>query len=103
MQNHPVFHVSKSQAFVEPRIKGQSVKPLPPIEVELELKWEVKAILDSKLDPRTKTLTYRIEWLGYEGTPEQVTWEPALNLENTPEMVRKFHEENPSKPRKPQT
>ena len=100
MRNHPVFHVSKLRPFSPPAFENQLEPPPPPIEVGPELEWEVNTILDSRLDPRTRKLFYQVEWKGYEGTSDHVTWEPASNLDNCPELRKTFHETHPNKPSK---
>jgi hypothetical protein len=40
-----------------------------------------------------------VEWVGYEGTEEERTWEPVSNLANATGHIRDFHKRYPSKPR----
>ena len=59
---HPVFHVSLS----EPYRKAANFKPLPlPIEVEGELEYEVKAILNKRVVGLHKSAQYLVKWKGY--------------------------------------
>jgi len=44
---HPVMNVSQLRPYKEPRITGQEATPAPPVEINGELEYEVKQILDS--------------------------------------------------------
>ena len=79
MKIHDVFHVSLLEPYRESRIVGRVQELAPPVEVEVELEWEVKEILDSKVE-RGKLL-YFIDWVGYG--PESRTWEPPENVANS--------------------
>jgi hypothetical protein len=73
--------------------------PLPPIELEDGDHYELKAILDSKIDWRYWTkVRYYVEWLGYEGTDEQYSWVGADDI-SADELVAEFHQRYPNKPR----
>ena len=76
------------------------MQPPPlPVEIEGEAEHEVAGILDSKLDRhRKEPLVYLVKWTGYEGTPDESTWEPAEHLEHAPDLVREFHHQHPDKP-----
>ena len=75
--------------------------PEPPAAVEVvdgEEHFEVKDIVDSKLDRRFRVkLRYKLEWLGYENTDEQYTWVGADDV-HAPELVDSFHLRYPDKP-----
>jgi hypothetical protein len=68
--------------------------PLPPIQVNGEVEYEVEAIIDSKLV--RNQLKYLVHWKGY--TVMDRTWEPASNLSHCKEMVKKFHQAHPQRP-----
>jgi Chromo (CHRromatin Organisation MOdifier) domain len=59
---------------------------------QTDVDWEVRDILDSKMDKR-RGLLYRVAW---EGEWED-TWEPA-HLLNCRTLVARFHTAQPSKP-----
>ena len=66
--------------------RGRTQPPPDPVEIEGETEHEVAAILDSKLDKRRSApLMYLVKWTGYEGTPDESTWETAENLEHAPD------------------
>ena len=69
---HPVFHVSQIEPHTPNPFPERSESPPPPIRLEDGDEYELKAILDSKLDRRYRVkLRYYVEWEGYEGTDEQ--------------------------------
>lgn len=49
MRVHPVFHVSLLEPYRENPFPARRQEPPPPIEVEGDLEYEVKEILDSKI------------------------------------------------------
>ena len=59
---HPVFHISLLEPYCENKWEGRAQVPPPPDEIEGELKYEVKEILDSKV-VRGKLL-YLVDWVG---------------------------------------
>jgi hypothetical protein len=91
---HPVFHVSLLDPYKESKWPGRIQDEPGPIEVEGELEYEVKEVLDSKV-VRSK-LKYLVDWVGYG--PEERTWEPSAHLANAPEAVAKFHQRYPGRP-----
>jgi hypothetical protein len=96
---HPVFHVSLLEPAPEDRIPGRRQLPPPPVVVQDELEWEVKAILDAKLINRK--LHYLVTWAGYEDDPfEKDNWQPARNLESSKDLVAEYHSLHPDKPLK---
>ena len=68
--------------------------PPPPIEVQGQQEYEVEEILNSKI-VRNK-LRYLVSWIGY--APNDRTWEPAEHLENSPEIVARYHARYPQRP-----
>jgi transposase InsO family protein len=94
---HDVFHVSLLRPFTSPTYPGQYLEPPTPIETEQDLEYEVSAIVDSRLS-RSGKLEYLVEWLGYEGTQDHVSWEPIGNLTGSTDHVASFHLANPLKP-----
>ena len=64
----------------------------PPTEIDDELENEIAEILDSKIDNwRRCKLLYFVHWMGYEGTDEENSWLPAMELDHTQELVTEFH------------
>jgi hypothetical protein len=95
MRIHPVFHVSLLEPYRANLIVGRTPPPPPlPEEVEGELEYEVKEILDSKF-VRQK-LHYYVDWVGY--TPEERTWEPVEYVELATDAVAAFHQRHPQRP-----
>lgn len=94
---HPVFNESLLTPYHEPHFPSQKKPPPPPPElVDGEVEYEVESIDDSRL--YKGKLQYLVNWKGYP--KEERTWEDASNLKNSPELVEKFHRENPSAPRR---
>ena len=97
---HPVFHISQLK-LSHPSIIPNRVQPLPPpIEVDGEIEYEVKEILDSKIDRRRChcQLLYLVCWAGYAGTDEETLWLLAMELDHTSELVVRYHLKYPNKP-----
>jgi len=69
------------------------------VVVNENLEFEIEKVLNSKLDcQRRDPLMYYVQWTGYEDTPEEFFWVPAVDLKNTKELVVKFHLNYPKKP-----
>jgi hypothetical protein len=99
MKIHNVFHVSLLSPYRPPTYPGQFEEPPGPVEVtDQGAEYEVAAIVDSRRNSRTGRLEYLVEWLGYEGTDEQTTWEPIDNLSSAQEAISEFHNRHPTKP-----
>ncbi|MBW0494637.1 hypothetical protein O181_034352 [Austropuccinia psidii MF-1] len=92
---HPVFHVSLLQPVKQSSIQNHNQLPPPPALVEQQEEWEVAQVLDSKL--KRGKLWYLVEWKGFSEDPERITWEPASNLTNSPDLVKDCHPLYPDK------
>ncbi|MBW0525201.1 hypothetical protein O181_064916 [Austropuccinia psidii MF-1] len=93
---HPVFHVSLFEPVKQSTIQNQHQLSPPPVIVEEREEWEVAQVLNSKL--KRGKLWYLVEWKGCSEDPEITTWEPASNLNNSPDLVKSFHSLYPDKP-----
>ncbi|MBW0467274.1 hypothetical protein O181_006989 [Austropuccinia psidii MF-1] len=93
---HPVFHVSLLEPVKQSTIPNQHQFPPPPVLVEEKEEWEVAQVLDSKL--RRGKLWYLVEWKGFSEDPERTIWEPAYNLNNSPDLFKDFHSFYPDDP-----
>ena len=58
--------------------------------------WEVESILAHR--KRQGKTYYLVKWKGYPDSDN--SWIPWFNVEHAPELVAKFHKENPSAPRR---
>jgi hypothetical protein len=94
MRIHPVFHGSLLSPYHANILPGRVQPPPPPVEIEGQQEYEVDEVLDSKI-LRNK-LKYLVSWVGY--APNDRTWEPAENLENSVEDVERFHARYPNRP-----
>jgi hypothetical protein len=97
---HPVFHISQLEPHFPNPFPERTESPPPPVEIEGEPQYEIKSILDSRVDRRFKVkLRYYVEWLGYEGTDEQFSWIGADDVQDfAPDYVAEFHRRYPNKP-----
>jgi deoxyuridine 5'-triphosphate nucleotidohydrolase len=97
---HPVFHVDQLRKYHEDPNEPNFVNP-PPDLVEGREEFEVEQILDSGFrqvhGSRKRALHYKIKWKGYHS--KDSTWEPFEHVKNSPELLAKFHKENPDKPK----
>ena len=94
---HLVVNVSRVKPYLGP-LPGQPVSRPGPVHVSEEHNEEYKVdyIVASRIYKRQ--LQYLVHWKGYE--EHERTWEPSLNLKNSPLVVKHFYRENPSAPRK---
>jgi hypothetical protein len=94
MRIHPVFHVSLLEPYRENQLDGRTQDPPPPLEVEGELEYEVKEILDSKII--RGRLRYLVDWVGYH--PDERSWEPVEHVQHAVDAVAEFHRRYPNRP-----
>lgn len=95
---HDIFHVSLLEKYWQDTIPGRKYKQPPPIITPKgDIEWKVNKILDSRISSYGKKLQYLVSWEGYG--LEQNSREPANNLKNAPEVVKKFHLQHPQAPR----
>ena len=98
---HPVFHVSQLEPFIPDAFPGRVQPPPPPDKVDDHDEFTVKKVLDSRVNKRFKripSLSYYVQWEGYEGTEEEFTWEPSNHLSNSAEFIEDFHAAHPDRP-----
>ena len=89
---HLVFHVSQLEPAPFSNIANHINSPLPLLEIDGNLEFEVAQILDSKLNQwRRELLLYLVQWSGYKGTLEEYFWTPATDLENAARLLSEFH------------
>jgi hypothetical protein len=99
MKIHDVFHVALLRPFSSPTFPGQLAEAPGPVEAEGNSEYEVSNIVDSRVNKRTGKLSFLVEWLGYENTDENTSWEPREHvIETAAEKVAKFHQLYPTKP-----
>lgn len=97
MKIHPVFHISLLTPHTVDTIPGRTQIPPPPIVVDDEDEWEVEKVLNSRF--RYRKLQYLVKWKGFG--EDGNTWEPAENLEHSPDLVSEFHQRFPTAPSLP--
>jgi hypothetical protein len=96
---HPVYHVSILELHTPSAIPNRTVKPLPLVEIDSEIEYEIVEILNTKLDRCLyRPLLYLVHWSSYEGTNEETSWLPADELSHASELVSDFHKAYQLKP-----
>jgi hypothetical protein len=93
MKIHPVFHVSLLSPEAGNPLPVQQRLPPPPVEIEGEEEWEVEDILDSR--KRKGRFEYLVRYMGYD----EASWQPLSDLEHSRDIVKRFHERYPGKPK----
>jgi hypothetical protein len=83
---HPTFHVSNLKRYLRSEEFVREVEPPPPELVEGTLEYEVEGILRHK--GKGAHRRYLVLWKGYPLT--EATWEPAMHLDNTPEILETY-------------
>jgi hypothetical protein len=74
------------------------VDPPETEEIDGELNWVVREVVDSRVDRKEKKVKYMVLWEGNE--QEDSTWEPWENLKkSTEEALLDFHRRYRRKPR----
>jgi hypothetical protein len=94
MRIHPVFYGSLLTLYCLNTIPGRVQPPAPPVTVDGHEEYEVREILDSKIERRK--LRYLVDWVGCG--PEDRQWEPAEHLGNSADAVARFHARYPLRP-----
>jgi hypothetical protein len=94
-QQHPVFHASKFIWYHHNTIGKRRPTNLPPLQIEGHDKFEVEAILDSKV--YYHKVQYLVKWKGYNHSHD--SWEPISHVSNSKALVKKFHTDHPDAPK----
>jgi hypothetical protein len=94
-QQHPVFHASKFIWYHHDTIGKRKPTNPPPLQIEGHNKFEVEAILDSKVHYRK--VKYLVKWKGYDHSHN--SWEPISHMSNSKALVKKFHNNHPDAPK----
>jgi hypothetical protein len=96
---HPVFPVVKLYPAPKDPIPGRCQAPPPEPEIiGGEQRWEVEAILDSRMWNRK--LQYLVAWKGFGY--EENSWEDEKDVE-APALVKEFYRKHPGAPRRIRT
>ena len=86
--------------LITPNTIPNHIIPLPPlVEIDRELEHEISKVLDSKIDKCCICkLLYLVWWTRYEGTDEETSWLPAMELVHTSKAILDFHHAYLNKP-----
>ena len=74
MKIHPVFTQSKLQLYSPPTIPGQSITPQGPVVIEGEERYNVEAILNSKLTRGPRQMGRMVYGTQHLGTQVSSRW-----------------------------
>ncbi|KAF8239765.1 hypothetical protein L208DRAFT_20897, partial [Tricholoma matsutake] len=95
----PVFHLSQLEEDTPNTIPNHIQPPPPPVIIDNELEYEIAEILNSKIDNCCQCkLLYFMQWEGYQGTDEETSWLPTMELDHTQELIMDYHTHYPGKP-----
>ncbi|SGY78585.1 BQ5605_C008g04896 [Microbotryum silenes-dioicae] len=97
MKIHPVFHVSLLEPYQANSLASRCSNPPPPPEIiNGEEGYQVKQILDSRNNRRSRRLEYFVDWTGYG--PQDRQWVSAADFDYDDSLVIEFHTRHPHKP-----
>ncbi|KAI0992133.1 hypothetical protein K3495_g16053, partial [Podosphaera aphanis] len=92
---HPVFHVSLLSPVATDPLPGQTSGPPPVLDAkDDDPEYEIEKIIGSHW--QNGELYYLVRWKGYG--PEDDWSIPASQVEGFQDLVREYHEMNPSEP-----
>jgi hypothetical protein len=83
---HPVFDRWYLTPYIETPEYGENFIPPPPDTIDGQQEYEVTQILRHK--GKDKTRRYLVRWKGF--TPNDDTWEPEENLNNSEELLQEY-------------
>jgi len=93
---HPVVSVTNVCPYIPDRIAECQADPHPgPDIVNGGEEYEVEKILDSRY--RYGRLWYFVKFSGWPNSENE--WLPRENLENSPDLIKEFHQAHPEAPR----
>jgi hypothetical protein len=69
----------------------KTAKPVEPVVIGGEVKWEVAEVLDCRTRGRKKE--YFVSWKGFG--PKENSWEPKGNMANCAEAMKEFNTKYP--------
>lgn len=87
-----LFHADRLRKAEMNPLPQQVEEAEPPEEINGRPEWEVKEVLASRLQGRSKTLEYQVAWRGCDPDEE---WYPAENFKNAATKLEKIHLEYP--------
>ena len=96
-RKHPVFNEKLLKPYKTPVYEEQkdTANPPGPVESDDGEEYEVEKILDSR--KKGRGIQYLVKWKGYSDAEN--SWQPRINVENTIDLVKEFHNANPDKPK----
>lgn len=94
---HPVIHASLLTRYNETPEYGTNFTQPPPDIINELPEFEVEAI--NKVRKYRNRWQYFVKWKGYPDSEN--TWEPMTNLKNSQDLIKQWHQDNPTKPKPP--
>ena len=96
MKVHPVYHIGLLERYRDSKDPTR-IQTIPEVEeIDRELNWEVREIVDSRQNRRKKhnPIEYLVLWKGYPD--KDGTWEVYDNLKGiADELLQAFHRRYP--------
>jgi hypothetical protein len=83
---HPVFHATLLRPYKETEQHGPNYIPPTPDILNEEEQYEVEQIINHR--HRGRGMQYLVRWKGY--TPMDNSWEPEGNLNNAPDILKRY-------------
>ena len=83
---HPVFHATLLRPYKETEQHGPNYIPPTPDILNEEEQYEVERIINHR--HRGRGMQYLVRWKGY--TPMDDSWEPEGNLNNAPDILKRY-------------
>lgn len=92
---HNVFHSSLLEPYTTDRIRGRKQQPRPSVEIVDEASWQIEKII--KAFYMNRKLKYLVHWKDF-GTKDRTIEDAETVHEDVPDLVKQFHEDNPTAP-----
>ena len=89
-----VFHANLLTPYKETELHDANFIKPPPDIINGEEEYEVEEVLEAKTRGRGRKLHYLVKWKGFP--IGESSWEPADNLQHTPDTIKVFYHKYPT-------